>query len=166
MNCESAREQIHAALDDDAPLDVDTLAHVGTCGGCGALYEELSALRDSLRALPREPLPPAALDAVWSQTVRATPRARFSSGWRAAAAALIVTLAGWATIHTLRETTAPSGPSAAELARAQAQADLVFGYTGRALAATRHAATRQVIQDRVAPAVRGKDSTRTVRSSS
>ena len=166
MTCESARERIHAALDDDVALDVDTLAHVGTCAGCRALHEELSALRDSLRALPREPLPPEALDAVWSKTVRATPRLHRASGWRAAAAALIVTLAGWATIHYVHESSGPAGPSAAELARAQAQADLVFGYTGRALAATRHAATRQVIQDRVAPAVRGKETPRSPRSSS
>src|SRR5262249_40695023 len=95
MNCESVRERIHTALDDDAPLDVEPLGHVGTCAGCRALYEDLSALRDSPRALPHEPLPPAALDAVWARTVRSGARPRLASGWRAAAAALIVTLAGW-----------------------------------------------------------------------
>jgi hypothetical protein len=49
----------------------------------------------------------------------------------------------------------PRGPSAVELARASAQADLVFGYTARALAAARIAATDRVLASEVSPAVRG-----------
>jgi len=47
------------------------------------------------------------------------------------------------------------GPSQEEILRAEAQADLVFGYTAKALAKTRDAAEDRVIVDKIVPAVRG-----------
>jgi predicted anti-sigma-YlaC factor YlaD len=137
----------------------DAQSHVATCAACRELQGEMAALRSALRALPHEPLPPAALEAVWRETVRARPAA--STFWRAAAAAAIVTAFGAGTIYfvtgSLRQ---------AELARAEAQAELVLGYTARALAATRAAATHQVIQEKVSPAVRGKTTPRPPRRTS
>ena len=55
-------------------------------------------------------------------------------------------------------------PSAVELSRAAAQAELVFGYTARALAASRNAATDRVLALKVSPAVRGGSSSHPPRS--
>jgi len=66
-----------------------------------------------------------------------------------------VTGVSLSTLWLLRGPSAPPGPTAAEMARAEAQADLVLSYTARALSATRKAATRDVVGAKVSPAVRG-----------
>jgi predicted anti-sigma-YlaC factor YlaD len=166
MNCDRARERIHEAFDDDppAPLPEDASAHLDGCAACRDLFDDLGRLRAGLRALPRAPLPPAALDAVWRSTVRARPR--YGTGFaRAAAAAVAVTVLGAGTLFLV---TAPDrhAPSRDELAKAEAQAQLVIGYTSRALAATRDATARHVIEGKVSPAVRGEAAPRISRRSS
>lgn len=169
MTCETIRERIHDAFDDDRgdALPGDVRDHMTSCEACRELVLDLDALRSSLRELPREPLPPAALDAVWRETVRARAASPWAMpGWRrAAAAAVLVTALGAATLYVVSKPAVPPGPSAAELARAQAQAQMVFGYTARALAATRDAAANHVIADRVSPAVRGAAAPRPPRRS-
>jgi len=161
MNCETVRDAIHELFDDDPamPLGGAVEAHLASCAECREFLAEMTALRSALRALPREPLPSAVLDGVWRDTVRA----RRVALWRAAAAAVVVTALGAGTYFV---SSRPSGPSQAELARAEAQAELVFGYTARALAATHDAAARNVIERKVSPAVRGETSPRTSRRSS
>ena len=126
--------------------------------------QEIEALRASLRGLPPAPLPPQALDTVWARTVRA-PRGRFGlpDSWRAAAAAVVVTALGATTLYFVSSPVPSGEPSRAELARAEAQAELVFGYTARALRATRNATARDVIADKISPAVRGDVAPRTPR---
>lgn len=170
MNCETAREAIHDLLDGDrgAAPDPELAAHLASCPACRETLDDLAALQDSLRDLPREPLPPATLDVVWKTTVRArgTTRPRILGSWRAAAAAVFVTALGASTLYLVSLPSVPPGPSAAELAHAEAQAELVFGYTARALAATREATARQVIESKVSPAVRGAAAPRPPRRSS
>ena len=170
MTCETIREAIHEAFDDDRgdALPTELRAHLASCPDCRELARDLASLRDALRALPREPLPSQALDRVWRDTVRARGPANPVAwgGWRAAAAAVVVTALGASTLYMVSIPTVPPGPSSAELARAEAQAEMVFGYTARALAATRRAATHQVIVDKVSPAVRGAAVPRTPRRSS
>ena len=154
MSCDQVRELIHEAFDADPPaaLPEDSRVHLEGCAGCRELFDDLGRLRAGLRALPPSPLPPATLDAVWRSTVRARPwhGAGFA---RAAAAAVAVTILGAGTLYFVTAPD-PSEPSPAELAKAEAQAQLVFGYTARALAATRDATTRHVIEGKVSPAVR------------
>ncbi|HEX4822752.1 MAG TPA: hypothetical protein VFV19_00405 [Candidatus Polarisedimenticolaceae bacterium] len=152
MSCDRARDLIHEALDADtpAPLQGELVDHLKVCNACAELLEDLEHLQLDLRELPRVPLPPAALDAVWHRTVRA-PRSR-TSLVRAAAAAVAVTILGAGTLYLVNSP--DRGPSRAEVAKAQAQAQLVLGYTARALAATRDATARHVIEDKVSPAVR------------
>lgn len=170
MTCETIRDAIHEAFDDDRgdALPTELRAHLASCTACRELARDLAALRDGLRALPREPLPSDALDRVWRDTVRAKGFAKPPAwrGWRAAAAAVVVTALGVSTLYMVSIPTAPPGPSAAELAVAEAQAEMVLGYTARALAATREAATHQVILDKVSPAVRGAAVPRSSRRSS
>jgi predicted anti-sigma-YlaC factor YlaD len=170
MICETIREAIHEAFDDDRDdaMDAGVRAHLASCAACRAFAADLLDVRSALRALPREPLPPEALDRVWRNTVRAESAVVRPAwgGWRAAAAAVVVTALGASTLYMVSMPTVPPGPSAAELARAEAQAELVFGYTARALAATRSAATHQVIFDKVSPAVRGAAAPRPNRRSS
>lgn len=166
MTCDHARELIHEAFDADPPasLPEDARAHLDGCAACRELFDDLGRLRTELRALPRVPLPPAALDAVWRSTVRARPR--YGAGLaRAAAAAIAVTILGAGTLYVV---TSPSRrePSPSELAKAEAQAQLVIGYTARALAATRDATARHVIEGKVSPAVRGEAAPRISRRSS
>ena len=155
--CDIGRERIHALFDETAegPLPESLQSHFGTCAGCRELYEELTILRAALRARTLPPMPDEALEAVWERTVRA-PRTGWLDGRRrAAVAAVLVTGVSLSTIWLLRPASVPSGPTAAEIARAEAQADLVFAYTARALAATRTAATRNVVGSKISPAVRG-----------
>ena len=166
MSCESIRQSLHEILDDtgSGPWPADVEAHLASCAPCRAWLAEIDALRSSLRVLPHVPLPPEALDAVWAATVRASRgRQRIRDSWRAAAAAVVVTALGATTLYFI-STPVPTGePTAAELARAEAQAELVFGYTARALKAARHATERDVIADTVSPAVRGDAAPRTPR---
>jgi len=170
VNCETTRDVIHEALDTDRveSLADDVRQHVASCEGCRDLLDELTALRSALHGLPREPLPSSTLDAIWRQTVRSNrdTRGRIRGGWRAAAAAVLVTAVGASTLYFVSKPTVAPGPSAADLARAQAEAELVFGYTARALAATRDAAARDVIKEKVSPAVRGAAAPHSPRSSS
>ena len=156
--CDAMRERIHALFDGDDPAAVpgDLASHLGVCAGCRAAHDDFLALRGLLRATPAEPLPPASLDAVWNATVRAPSARRASPVWMRAAIAASVATALIATTYLLtRPERVASGPDAAELARAEAQAELVLGYAARALDATRAVAADRVLADKVSPAVRG-----------
>jgi len=159
MTCEQVRLDIHEAHDRGTPvaLPETVLAHVATCTACRELNDDLESLSRALRALPRAPLPPDVLDAVWHETVRARPVGLTATAgfWRFAAAASLVTALGTATLYFVFAPAPPPGPTAVELARASAQAELVFGYTARALAATRNATTDRILASKISPAVRG-----------
>jgi predicted anti-sigma-YlaC factor YlaD len=170
MTCETTRQAIHEAFDEDRgdALSHELRAHLASCPACRELATDLSTLRFALRALPREPLPPEALDGVWRRTVRANGAAHRPAwgGWRAAAAAVVVTALGAGTLYLVSKPAVPKGPTATDLAVAEAQAEMVFGYTARALAATRNAAAHDVIEVKVSPAVRGAAAPRSSRRSS
>jgi predicted anti-sigma-YlaC factor YlaD len=159
MTCEETRRHIHEAHDDDRAdaLPEPVRAHLATCAACRELDDDLDRLSRALRAMPRHPLPADALDAVWRETLHARPRTSTTTVrfWRLAAAASFVSALATVTLYLVFAPVRPPGPSAVELARASAQADIVFGYTARALAATRDAAADRVIASKVSPAVRG-----------
>ena len=159
MTCDDVRLAIHEAYD-DAPagaLPEPVRAHLASCAACRELASDLATLAAALRAMPRAPLPADTLDAVWRQTIRATPSG-FAHGlgfWRLAAAASLAVAVVSTTLFFVFAPVSPPGPTAVELARASAQAELVLGYTARALAATRTAAADRVLAEKVSPAVRG-----------
>ena len=159
MTCEQIRRHIHEAHDDASTgtLPEVVSSHLAACSACREFDADLSSLSLALRALPRAPLPADALDAVWRETIHARPGvAPTAAGfWRVAAAAVFVTALSAATLYFVFAPAPPLGPSTLELARASAQAEMVFGYTARALAATRHAAADRVLASKVSPAVRG-----------
>jgi len=159
MTCEQTRRHIHEAHDDDStgPLPELVRAHLAACSACRDFKDDILALTRALRALQRAPLPADALDAVWRKTLHARSGASTTTAglWRLAAAAVLVAALSTATIYFVYAPSPPPGPSPVELARASAQAELVFGYTARALAATRDAAADRVLASKVSPAVRG-----------
>jgi predicted anti-sigma-YlaC factor YlaD len=159
MNCDEIRASIHEALDDgpEAALPAEASAHLATCAACREAHRELAALASALRALPREPLPPETLDEVWRRTVRSRPSPASRPAVRLAAAAVLAVAVSATTLFLVLAPPAPHGPSASELARASAQADLVLSYTARALAVTREAAAERVLASKVSPAVRGAE---------
>ena len=164
MTCDAVRERIHEAFDAEpvAELPEEVRGHLAACPSCRELAHDLATLRAALRGLPREPLPPAALEAVWRET-SGSPRSAgrpVAPRWRAAAAAVVVTVVGATSVYLVSIPGPVRGPSATELARAEAQAEMVFGYTARALAATKHAATRDVIEHKISPAMRAASSSR------
>jgi predicted anti-sigma-YlaC factor YlaD len=159
MTCDEIRLRIHEAHDDLAGRLPDSVnSHLAGCASCRELADDLDALSHALRTLPRAPLPADALAAVWRATVEAPRRATtLAVGfWRFAAAAVFVTALSATTLYFVFAPLRPREPSGVELARASAQADMVFGYTARALAATRNAATDRVLAAKVSPAVRGE----------
>ena len=155
--CDVGRERVHAHFDEtpDAPASASLRAHLQACPGCRELFDDLTVLRNTLRAHPRPELPAHDLEAVWDRTVRRPGARWFDARKRAAAAAVLVTGVSLSTLWLLRGPSVPPGPTAAEIARAEAQADLVFSYTARALSATRNAAARDIVGSKVSPAVRG-----------
>jgi predicted anti-sigma-YlaC factor YlaD len=159
MTCEEARRHIHEAYDDDLTGAFPDLVreHIAACSACRDFEDDLRSLRHAFRALPRAPLPADALDTVWRETIHARPGAGSTTMgfWRLAAAAAFVTVLSATSLYFVFAPAQPPGPSPVELARASAQAEMVFGYTARALAATRDAATDRVLGSRVSPAVRG-----------
>ena len=159
MTCEELRLHIHEAQDDGGMGALPELvsSHLAKCGACREFRNDLESLSHALRALPRVPLPEDALDAIWRETIRARPgaSAKRAGFWRLAAAASFVTVLSTATLYLVFTPAPPPGPSAVELARASAQAEMVFGYTARALAATRAATTDRILASKVSPAVRG-----------
>ena len=159
MTCDDVREKIHEAHDDgDASgLSGPVRAHLAGCTACREFHDDLDTLSHALRAMPRAPLPPEALDSVWHETVLARRGAPPSVAgiWRLAAAAVLVTAFSATTLYFVFTPVRSPEPSVVELARASAQADLVFGYTARAFAATRSAAADRVLASKVSPAVRG-----------
>ena len=166
MSCESIRERLHEILDDavSGPWPADVKAHLASCGPCREWLAEIETLQKSLRALPHASLPSETLDAIWANSVRSSrARLRIPQVWRAAAAAVFVTALGATTLYFISNPVPTEEPTAAELARAEAQAELVFGYTARALNAARHATEQDVIADTVSPAVRGDAAPRTSR---
>ncbi len=157
MTCEEIRLLIHEVHDDRADsLPEFVHVHLAACATCRDFNRDLESLSHALRAMPRIPLPADALEAVWRDTVRRRPFALTTFGlWRLAAAAVFVTALSATTLYFVFAPVRPSAPTAVEIARASAQAEMVFGYTARALAATRVAATDRVLASRVSPAVRG-----------
>ncbi len=157
MTCEDARLRIHEAHDGGDALPEDVGAHVAQCRDCRELDADLTALTRALRAMPAAPLPPETLDAVWGETIDAKPVAarRAFRPWQLAAAAVVVTTISTATFYFIYAPSRPAGPTPVELARASAQADMVLGYTARALAATREVTADRLLASKVSPAVRG-----------
>lgn len=159
MTCEETRRLIHEALDDErsGPLRELVRAHIAACSDCRDFERDLLSLTQALRALPRAPFPAAALDAVWRETIHARRSAATTTVgfWRLATAAVFVIVVSATTLYFVFAPAPSPGPSPVELARASAQADMVFGYTARALAATRNAAADRVLASRVSPALRG-----------
>ena len=158
MTCEEIRRLIHEVHDDRAgTLPEPVVRHLAACRACREFEDDLDALSRALRALPLVPLPADALDAVWRETIHARSGAAPAAGayWRLAAAAVFVAALSTATLYFVYAPTPSPGPSPVELARASAQAEMVFGYTARALAATRDAAADRVLASKVSPAVRG-----------
>ncbi len=165
MNCEDVRKSLHEAHDEQpaAGLPAPVSEHLATCGACREFDEDLRSLSRAFDTLPQASFPPEALDAVWSQTIRSRrTRSWTSTGYLRLAAAVLVTVVSMATLYHVFAPP-PAGPSAVELARASAQAELVLGYTARALAATRDAAADRVLASRVSPAVRGVTGSHTAR---
>ena len=157
MTCEETRRHIHEAHDGDEALSDPVRAHIAACSACREFEVDLASLTHALRAIPLAPLPPDALDRVWRETIRARPRAAWATtgSRRLAAAAVFVAALSTVSLYFVFAPARPPGPSPVELARASAQADMVFGYTARALAATRDATADRVLASRVSPAVRG-----------
>jgi predicted anti-sigma-YlaC factor YlaD len=159
MICDDVRLRLHEAHDDDPvpALSEAVQAHLASCPGCRELDADLNVLSRALRALPQSSLPADALDEVWSRTSRSrrTAPTWMTTGHLRLAAAVLVTAVSMATLYYVFAPP-PPGPSAVELARASAEAELVLGYTAKALAATRHAAANRVLASRVSPAVRGQ----------
>jgi len=154
--CEGMRERIHEVFDTDDPGAVpEALAeHLVSCASCRAMHDDLSQLRTMLRDVPASPLPGETLEAVWASTVKRGPARRNAAPWMRAAAAALAATALIATSYLMTRTGSGT-PSRDEIARAEAQADLVFGYTAKALEATRSAAADRVFADKIVPAVRG-----------
>jgi len=158
MTCEETRRHIHEAHDDGRTAALPELvrAHIAACTACRDFEDDLRSLTAALRELPQAPLPADALDAVWRETIRARPGATTTMGfWRLAAAAVFVAVLSATSLYFVFAPARPKEPSPVELARASAQAEMVFGYTARALAATRDATADRVLALRVSPAVRG-----------
>ena len=157
MTCEEIRTVLDEALDERTPeLAAAVVDHLEGCSRCRERWSELEALSGLLRDRPRVALPAEALDDVWRRTIQAgvdDPRTR--AGFRRLAAAVLATAVVGTTLYFVFAPPARHAPTAAELARAEAQADLVLGYAARALAATRTAATDRVLASKVSPAVRG-----------
>ena len=155
-SCTAMRERIHELFDGDDPftLPADVVQHLEICPACAQMHADLARLRDLLRHAPAEPLPARTLDAVWAATTGTRRTRRYSYSVTRAAAAAVVATALIATTYFLTRPS-PVGPSQEEILRAEAQADLVFGYTAKALAKTRDAAEDRVIVDKIVPAVRG-----------
>jgi predicted anti-sigma-YlaC factor YlaD len=157
MTCEETRRHIHEAHDGEEALSDAVRVHIAACSACREFEADLTSLTEALRAMPPSPLPPDALDRVWRETIHARPRAvaaRMGS-WRLAAAAVFMAAFSTASLYFVFAPARPPGPTPVELARASAQAEMVLGYTARALAATRDATADRVLASRVSPAVRG-----------
>jgi hypothetical protein len=157
--CAAMREEIHALFDEDGPIALPgpLREHLDSCSACREFAGELGALRSAFRELPSYPLPPEALDDVRRRTVHAPTLSVVSTvpAWsRAAAAAVFATALIATTWIVTRPVPIDGGPTDAELRRAEAQAELVFGYTARALDATRSAAAERVVASKISPAVR------------
>jgi len=163
VTCEEIRRLCHEAHDGELPggLPEPARAHIASCASCRELSDDLEALTKALRALSRVPLPPDALDAVWRETIHAerSGLSGLARPWRLAAAAVLATALSTGTLYYVLAPAPPPQPSAVELARASAQAEMVLGYTARALAATRNATADRVLASKVSPAVRGTSTT-------
>ena len=152
--CDVGRERVHELFDGDAEVQVpeNLRSHFATCAGCQELFEELTIVRAALRARPHDAMPDDALENVWERTVRAPRRGWLDGRRRAAVAAVLVTGVSLSTLWLLRP--APAGPTPAQIAQAEAQADVVFAYAARAIQATRTATTHKVVGSKISPAVR------------
>jgi anti-sigma factor RsiW len=128
-------------------------AHLAGCAACREFASEMRVIQDGLRSLPELTLPDDVLDEVWNLTTRARRAPVRVRRWHlaaAAAAVLVMVLAGiW-----LRNGSAPTGPSEAELAQAAREARMVLELTSRALRRTERAVVRDVMTDEVSRALR------------
>jgi len=156
IDCDTARERIHARLDGDRLAEAEQEAletHLLGCPACRDAEIDLTGIQRSLRTVAAIPLPDAAFRDVLARTSRAGRRApwrvwRFE--WQAAAAAAVIVVAalfGWSMLDT------PTGrPSDAEIERARAEARLVLQFTADALAHSRAAAV-QGLTEEISPAL-------------
>ena len=151
--CAAARRAIHVSLDAelmDAGLRQMLDEHLARCAGCRDFAVEMRTIQDGLRSLPEIRLPDEVLERMWKRTIRRSglrPRLWMPA---AAAALLLVALAGsW-----LRNGSPPAGPTEAEIAQATQQARRVLGITSWALQRTEQAAFEEVLSEEVSGALR------------
>jgi hypothetical protein len=155
LGCTEAREAIHVSLDTDlmdAGLKRHLEVHVSSCTSCRAFASEMRAIQNGLRNLGELRMPDDALEDVWDRTTRLqrAPARAWRRNLAAAAAVVVIVLAGlW-----LRNGSAPTGPTDAELEQAAQEARMVLELTSRALRRTEQAAVRDVLTDEVSQALR------------
>jgi anti-sigma factor RsiW len=155
FGCTEAREAIHVSLDADlmdAGLKQRLDAHLSSCTNCRAFASEMHSIQEGLRNLPELRMPDEALEEVWDRTTRSQ-RAPVRT-WRrhlaAAAAVIVIVMTGlW-----LRNGSAPTGPTEAEIEQAAREARMVLQLTSRALRRTEQAAVRDVLTEEVSQALR------------
>jgi len=158
LDCEQAREAIHALLDADL-VDADVKhaarAHLAGCATCREFEADLRETQTKLRSLPELVLPERAFQEVLDRTVRASRsnRPAQSSGWRQFAAAAAVLFVAMLAVWQGRESH-PTGPTERELRQAAAEVQMALGLTSGAIRRTQQAAIREVLVDEVSPALK------------
>ena len=167
LPCTRVREDIDARLSGrlHAARNAAVDAHLQRCPACRAELELAAAVRRELSALPRFEAPPRVIEAIRRQagsapSSSALPFSR-SAGRRlpagaALAAAAAVALAVAAIVFLPDRSPQPPQVSAAQAARATAEARLAFALVAGAAATAQDELRHGVLRDRVmAPALRG-----------
>jgi predicted anti-sigma-YlaC factor YlaD len=167
LPCDRVRDEIEARLSGGLPVGLDAAvdAHLESCPSCRAELELASAIRGELAALPSFDAPPRLIEAL-HRRVRETsapishPIRRRAGGLHsarfglAAAAAAVIAVA--AIVLLLHRRPQPPALSAAEVARATAQARYALSLVADATATARRELEQGVLRERVAAtALRG-----------
>lgn len=157
--CASHRDALHRLLDGEIDGSERALleAHLEACPGCRAFAADLRSLRESLAALPPEPFPPEALDAVWARTVgarRGRPRSSPARWVIAAAAAVAIAILVPAILRRVEEGPYSEAFTAVEIDRAEQDAKLALALAAHAIRRGESAARDRVLAGHVAPAIR------------
>ena len=152
--CTQAQDWVQQQLDGPVPAEIAEALrlHLAECSECRDYRDEMNAVQEGLSSLPRIPFPDDSLEQVWAETIRRKTASRpvfHRSWWAAAAAAVVLAAAGLWYVD-------PFEPrySEDEVAAAQDQLEMVLQRSAGALQRGQDAATRQVLGERVSPAVR------------